>query len=253
LGSVEISDYLDLILRPNYTASFIEALLAYLDGPQAPAWKVLDWYNILEDSPTLPVLKAAAERRGWEYSQQRLQPAPCVRLPGDWEAYLAGIDKKQRHEIRRKMRRAESNSPPVRWYIEDGEERLDAQLEAFMALMAQDTEKASFLTEVMRTQMRAAVHAAFRAGWMQLAFLEVGGEKAAGYLNFDYANRIWLYNSGWDSRFSEISPGWVLLSYLMRWANEKQREAFDFMRGDEDYKYRFGGIDRFVTRAVVRR
>ncbi|HZD58128.1 MAG TPA: GNAT family N-acetyltransferase [Anaerolineales bacterium] len=253
LGSIEISDYLDLIVQQNHTTGFIEALLAHLDGPQAPAWKVLDWYNILEDSPTLPALKAAAERRGWEYAQERLLPAPCVPLPGDWEAYLAGLDKKQRHEIRRKMRRAESHDPPVRWYVEQDEGRLDAQVEAFMSLMAQDIEKASFLTAVMRTQMRASVHAAFRAGWLKLAFLEVGGEKAAGYLNFDYANRIWLYNSGWDPRFGELSPGWVLLSYLMRWANENQREAFDFMRGDEDYKYRFGGIDRFVARAVVRR
>jgi CelD/BcsL family acetyltransferase involved in cellulose biosynthesis len=253
LGSIEISDYLDLIARPNYTIAFVEALLAHLDGPQAPPWKVLDWYNILEDSPTLPALKSASTMHGWAYSQERLQPAPCVSLPGDWEAYLAGIDKKQRHEIRRKMRRAESNNPPVRWYIEEDEGKLDAQLEAFMNMMVQDAEKASFLTELMRTQMRTAVHAAFQAGWLQLAFLEVGGEKAAGYLNFDYANRIWLYNSGWDSRFGEISPGWVLLSYLMRWANESKREAFDFMRGDEDYKYRFGGMDRFVTRAVVHR
>ena len=253
LGSIEISDYLDLIIRPNYIAEFVDALLAHLDGPQAPPWKVLDWYNILEDSPTLPALKAACTKHGWEYNQERLQPAPCVLLPGDWETYLAGIDKKQRHEIRRKMRRAESNNPLVRWYIEEDEENLDAQVEAFMSLMAQDAEKASFLTDVMRTQMRSAVHAAFQAGWLQLAFLEVGGQKAAGYLDFDYANRIWLYNSGWDSRFGEISPGWVLLSYLMRWANENQREAFDFMRGAEDYKYRFGGVDRFVTRVVVRR
>ena len=34
-------------------------------------------------------------------------------LPGDWETYLAGIDKKQRHEIRRKMRRAYAENPDL--------------------------------------------------------------------------------------------------------------------------------------------
>jgi len=45
----------------------------------------------------------------------------------------------------------------------------------------------------------------------------------------------------------------VLLSYLLKWANENKREVLDFMRGDEAYKYRFGGINRFVVRATVRR
>ena len=120
-------------------------------------------------------------------------------------------------------------------------------------LMAEDPEKDRFLTGVMRTQMRAAVHAAFRDGWLQLAFLEVGGVKAAGYLNFDYDGHIWVYNSGINFEYGAISPGWVLLGHLLKWANENQRAAFDFMRGDEPYKYRFGGIDRFVMRVTVRR
>ena len=64
--------------------------------------------------------------------------------------------------------------------------------------MAQDPEKKAFLTPAMRSQMQAAAHAAFDGGWLQLAFLEVGGEKAAAYLNFDYGDHIWVYNSGLD-------------------------------------------------------
>jgi CelD/BcsL family acetyltransferase involved in cellulose biosynthesis len=105
----------------------------------------------------------------------------------------------------------------------------------------------------MRQQMHASIHAAFKAGWLQLAFLEIGGEKAAGYLNFDYAGHIWVYNSGLNPAFREYSPGWVLLGYLLQWANENKRLSFDFMRGDEDYKYRFGAVDRQIVRAVIRR
>src|SRR4030065_408890 len=45
LGSIEISDYLDVIARPADLPTFLEALLAHLDGPDAPAWQALDWYN----------------------------------------------------------------------------------------------------------------------------------------------------------------------------------------------------------------
>ena len=253
LGSIEISDYLDVIARPEDLSAFMEGLLALLESDQAPAWEVLDWYNLLETSLTLPALQKAAERCGWDYAQENLQHCPYIPLPGDWETYLAGIDKKQRHEIRRKIRRAENYSGTLHWYIVEDEAILDAEIDDLIQLMAQDAEKERFLTDVMRSQMQAAVHAAFQAGWLQLAFLEVDGKKAAGYLNFDYGNHIWVYNSGLNYDLAELSPGWVLLAYLLQWAMQHGRSMFDFMRGDEAYKYRFGAIDRFVIRATVRR
>jgi CelD/BcsL family acetyltransferase involved in cellulose biosynthesis len=119
--------------------------------------------------------------------------------------------------------------------------------------MAQDPDKDRFLTQVMRAQMHDSIHAAFKAGWLQLAFMEVDGQKAAGYLNFDYAGHIWVYNSGLNFAFRELSPGWVLLGNLLKWANDHRRGSFDFMRGDEDYKYRFGALNRYIVRALIHR
>jgi CelD/BcsL family acetyltransferase involved in cellulose biosynthesis len=253
LGSIEISDYLDVIVRPQDLSGFLSGLLDFIDQPAALDWRLLDWHNLPESSPTLPALKAEAEQRGWVFTQERTYHVPSIPLPGNFDTYLNGIDKKQRHEIRRKMRRAEDCGRNVRWYIVEQGTELEAEVEAFLELMAGDPEKALFLTPAMRAQMRMACQAAFGSGWLQLAFLEVDGQKAAGYLNFDYLNRIWVYNSGLDRRFMDISAGWVLLGHLLQWANEKKRTEFDFMRGNEDYKYRFGGEDRFVVRARVTR
>ncbi len=182
-----------------------------------------------------------------------MQHCPYIPIPGDWETYLASIDKKQRHEIRRKMRRAESEFEPTHWYIVQDEAGIVNGIEDFMSMMAQDPAKNNFLTEAMRTQFRRSALGAFRAGWLQLSFLEIGGEKAAGYLNFDYNNNLWIYNSALNFAYREYSPGWVLLGYLLQWANENKRQHFDFMRGDEDYKYRFGAVDRRVERVIIRR
>ena len=253
LGSIEISDYLDLIVRPADGPRFMSGLLGELASMPPADWSVLDWYNLPDHSPTLAALKTEASKHGWGYIEEVYKPTPSIPLPGDWDTYLSGIDKKQRHEIRRKMRRAEESGRAVRWYIVDDENQLDCEVEGFFTLMAGDPEKAAFLSEAMRAQMHATAHAAFRAGYLQLAFMEVDGEKAAGYFNFDYGNKIWVYNSGLDRRFMELSPGWVLLGYLLQWANENRRAEFDFMRGDEDYKYKFGGQNRHVMRVKVTR
>ena len=253
LGSIEVSDYLDIIARPEDLPAFFAGLLPYLASLEQPRWQVLDWYNLLEGSPSLPALAQAAAQLGWSFTQERLQHSPYIALPGDWETYLAGIDKKQRHEIRRKMRRLEESGLAMRWYLVEDEATLAGEIEAFMDLMAQDSDKAAFLTPPMRQLFTSVTRCAFQAQCLHLAFLEINGEKAAAYMNFDYLNRLWIYNSGVNHDYMEYSPGWVLLGYLLRWANEHNIKEFDFMRGDEEYKYRFGAIDRYVVRAVLRR
>lgn len=253
LGSFEISDYLDFIAPADQLAPFLEALLTHLTGPDAPAWDILDFYNLLEDSKTLTALKTIAEKHDLNYTQEQLQPAPRIKLANDWEDYLAELEGKQRREIRRKMKRAATHFEPVTWYIVEDETSLDAEIDALFMLMNTAADKDTFLTQVMSAQMRSVIHAAFQAGWLQLAFIEVGGEKAAAYLNFDYDNQIWVYNSGINLKYRELSPGWVLLGHLIQWAIDNGRTTFDMMRGDEIYKYRFGGVDRFVMRVQIAR
>ena len=253
LGSVEISDYLDLIVHPEYLAPFVAGLLDWLTGSYPEQWSQLDWYNLPAQSATLVALQAESVKRGWNCADEIYQPTPTILLPGDFEIYLESLDKKQRHEVRRKMRRAEESGRGVRWYIVSDPASLNAEMDAFIALMAHDPNKESFLTPAMRSHLKASAKSAFDAGYLQLVFLEVDGEKACAYLNFDYANRIWVYNSGLDRKFMDISPGWVLLGHMLQWANEHKRTEFDFMRGNEEYKYRFGAIDRHVLRVQVKR
>ncbi len=254
LGSIEISDYLDLIARPADLQGFIEALLPFLmDGHKDLSWEKVDLFNVLENSPTLAALKQGAEKQGWAYQDEPFRPSLTIALPGDWDQYLAGIDKKQRHEIRRKMRRAAGSEAQVRWYILGDPAALNEHIDSFIHLMELDHEKAAFLTPLMRENFRATIRCAFEKNCLLLAFLEIDGKKAAAYLAFDYLNQLWVYNSGMDNSFMEYSPGWVLLGELLKWANENGRTHFDFMRGDEDYKFRFGAKKRDVMRLTVTR
>ncbi|MGB9673404.1 MAG: GNAT family N-acetyltransferase [Anaerolineales bacterium] len=251
LGSIEISDFLDFIVPLEKMEIFYRTLLEHLLQNTSLEWQALDLYNILDDSPTIHAITNEAQRLGLKVQQETVQHSPYIPLTNNWETYLATLEKKQRHEIRRKIRRLEESGTSYRWYIADDENRLPGEVENLFALMAFDPEKKAFLTAPMRHQMQLTIQAAFQNQWLQLAFLEIEGEKAAAYLNFDYDNQIWVYNSGINNRFNAYSPGWVLLSYLIQWAIEHQRQTFDFMRGNEDYKYRFGAIDRFVNRIKI--
>lgn len=253
LGSIEISDYLDVICRAEEINRFLYGFLRFIQEQFVATGQItgLDLYNIIEDSPTLKALEESAKTLDLEMRVRKLQHSPFIPLPGNWETYLERLEKKQRHEIRRKMRRALEGDAQVKLYFTQDEGNLEDDMEDFLELMAQDEAKEDFLSPMMREQMKSVMRCAFDQNCLQLAFLEIGGQKAAAYLSFDFLNRIWVYNSGIDRRYMEYSPGWVLLGYLLKWANENGRETFDFMRGNEDYKYKFGALDRFVMRASL--
>ena len=252
VGSIEISDYLDLIVRPDDLPRFLSGLLDFLASSFAGNWSAIDWYNLPDSSPTLAALKAESERRGWTHHEEIYRPTPRIPLNGSFDEYLSRLDKKQRHEIRRKMRRA-AESGRVRFYVVDKSADIETELDAFFHLMVQDPNKAMFLRDAMREQMSSTIQASYEQGYLWLGFLEVDGEKVAASLNFDYKNKLWGYNSGVSRAHMELSPGWVLLAHVIQWCCENNRYEFDFMRGDEEYKYRFGGVNRFVMRVKINR
>jgi CelD/BcsL family acetyltransferase involved in cellulose biosynthesis len=250
VGSIEISDYLDLIVREADLPRFLPGLIDFIASPSANGWSAIDWYNLPDNSPTLAALKAESDMRGWNYHEEVYRPTPRIALNGSFENYLANIDKKQRHEIRRKMRRAEE-SGRVRFTVIEKTADIEPEMESFFHLMVQDPNKALFLKDMMRDQMSKSIRVAHAQGYLWLAFLEVDGVKAAASLNFDYKNKLWGYNSGVSRDHMEFSPGWVLLGHVIQWCCENGRQEFDFMRGDEEYKYRFGGVNKYVMRARV--
>ena len=254
LGSIEISDFLGFVVSAQELKAFASGVLDTVsNSDQIPHWQVLDLYNNLESSGLAGVLEEESKKRSWSFQNEQTDHSPLIPLPGDWELYLTALDKKQRHEIRRKMRRLQEAEVPSRWYIVEDPATLETEIEAFITLMAHDPQKQAFLTEPMKDAMTKTIRTAYQAGYLQLSFLEIDGKKAATYLNFDYQNSLWVYNSGMDPEFYPYSAGWVLLGYLLQWANENKRSTFDFMRGNEDYKYRFGALDRFVNRIRLAR
>ncbi|MBT3239847.1 MAG: GNAT family N-acetyltransferase [Chloroflexi bacterium] len=253
LGSVEISDFLDIIVQESDHKEFLSAILDHLTGEEAPEWEIIDLYNLLEESPTLDVIEQQAKKHSLSFSSERLQPSPYIPLPNDFDEYLTSIEKKYRHEFRRKLRNAAGFFIPVTWYTVEDEAVLDDELDVFFELMREEKEKRAFLTEEMTEQMKAIAHAFFKMGILRLSFIKVGNDYAGGYFNLVYKNRVWVYNSGMGAKFSNLSPGIVLTGYLLMDAIEKGFEVFDMMRGDEEYKYHLGGVDRYIMRAQIKK
>jgi len=254
VGCVDVSDYLDLIARQGQEERVLAALLGVLEHELAGEWDRLSLCNVPDGSPTLELLPGLAQARGWQVERSIDDVVPTFRIPASWEAYEQMLRGKQRRELRRKMRKAGPFSG-IEWYIVGPEHDLDNEIDAFVDLLVKSNpEKADFMDERNRAFFHALGHATFEAGQLQLAFLTMDGQRIGAYMNFLYGERVLVYNSGLDPAAYQLSPGIILMAHLIRHAIEEQKHAiFDFLRGDEPYKYDLGGSDTHVNRLIITR
>ncbi len=255
VGCIEVSDYLDIIVAKGWERTVYASLLTWLQSPQAPDWDILDLCNLPEISLTYQDLPPLCESAGLTVEIFQEDVAPQFNLPLYYETYLQElVEKKQRHEIRRKQRRAERETK-LDFYVVDKQHNLTAEVEDFVALQqASREDKAKFMTPAMHRFFDAVARCMLDAGYLRLLFLSINGEKAATLFAFEYDRRFLLYNSGFDPEaHSQLSPGWVLLAYSIQYAIATGCRVFDFMQGNEEYKYRFGSHDYKVMRVVVKR
>ncbi len=173
--------------------------------------------------------------------------AAIVELPGDFEEYLAGLDKKQRHEVRRKERRFERLVGAPRLVTDT----TPAGLAHFVRMHRQAPgEKGAFMTDPMAEFFASLLDVP--GAKVDLLVTDGGGDPVAAAMGFATDGAYFLYNSAYDPSHGAASPGVVLLTELIRRAIERGAGRFDFLKGDEEYKYRLGAVPRplFVLEAT---
>ena len=249
-GDHDSTDYRGPVSAPEDRVAVAGAVL---DAVADDDWRMFEMDGLAGDSGWPEAFARAAAERGFPVTESQTEACPRVAIPGSWEAYLASLPGKMRHEINRKARRLERDAGPytVRTATE---ETLDDDLEAFFEMhRSSDGPKGRFMHEGMATFFGSFAWMLFSQGWLRLATLEVGGEPWAGVYAFRSGSDWDVWNSAYDHRRRELAPGMVLMAECIRLAAEEGCTTFDLLRGTEPYKYRFGAADVPLIRLELNR
>jgi CelD/BcsL family acetyltransferase involved in cellulose biosynthesis len=253
LGGTEVTDYMGPVAFPDAAGGFAKELLAALE--RRDDWTEADLRGLPEDRPWLGRLAESAAAQGLrvELIDDTNGIAPFLRLPGSYDEYLNALPAKLRHEIRRKARKLAAEAGPYRICLAHPD-TLAEYLDRFVELHKQsDGPKGVFLQSGMEIFFRRLGEEFLRRGMFSLAFLEVGGQKVAGTVGFRFEGITYLYNSAFDRSWRHLSPGMVLVAEDIRIAIEGGCNGFDMLKGEYDYKYRFGAYPRFIKRLAISR
>jgi hypothetical protein len=266
-GASYHADYATILAAPADLPAVADELAAYLadepsgSDPGHPApWDVVDLRRLRCGDPAADILAAAFGHReireGWTLNLEREDVCPITHLPEqtEFEVFLSTLDKKARHEIRRKIRRAEAAGEV------DFRESTNplADIDAFIDLHQRKWGGAGLFPptpggEASRVFIRRLFEAAGPDGPVRLSFLTLDERRIAAGIHVETDDTLMFYNAGIDPDARELSPGVVLTGRYMRHAIETGKRRFDFLRGDEPYKYEWGATDEPIQRLLVRR
>lgn len=251
LGGTDLVDYHDVLAgdidHATLAGELFEALAA-IDG-----WNSAEFGSLPDWSPFVSALPESAKLRGWPAEVSIEDVAPGLEIPDSWDDYLAGLGRKDRHELRRKLRRLEG-AGDVSHAEYTSPEDVEVHLDEFFRLHRMSTpDKAEFMTPEREQFFRAASARLADDCGVRLSFTRLDGKSLAASLSFDYCGRRLVYNSGYDPEYRNLSVGFLNHALFIRQCIDDRVEYADFLRGNERYKYNLGATDRTIYRVNVRR
>jgi CelD/BcsL family acetyltransferase involved in cellulose biosynthesis len=259
-GASYHADYATILAAPDDLPDVAAAMADYWAGPDCGDWDAVDLRRLRCGDPTAEALAAALGGReiaeGWTMNVEREDVCPVAILPvgGSMDDYLATLGKKERHEIRRKVRRAEASGPIELTDAADPLAELDLFIDLHQRRWGAD---GLFPPTLGGDQSRVFIRRLFELfgadGPLRLTFLSVGGRRIAAGIHFQTADGILYYNAGVDPDARDLSPGVVMVYAYVQRALAAGLRRMDFLRGDEPYKYEWGSVDEPIQRLLVRR
>jgi CelD/BcsL family acetyltransferase involved in cellulose biosynthesis len=248
IGDTNVCDNLDFIVAPNNAAEFYDRLIVYLkqDGV-----KRMELAPIRQDSSVMTHLLAVADKTGCRISCADGDLSFALDLPSSWDDYLSMLRGKERHEIRRKLRRLEE-AGQINFRMVENADSVKEEMEIFLDLFRSNrSDKAEFMNDQMVSFFRGLAESLNEARILRLFFLDIDQIPVAATMCFKYRSTMYLYNNGYDNRFGPLSVGLLGKVLSIKESIQTGLKAYDFLKGAEGYKQRLGGQPYQLYRCVI--
>jgi CelD/BcsL family acetyltransferase involved in cellulose biosynthesis len=245
----QLTDEQDVVASPGHEAAVATSVARWIAEQQPPRVRL---EYVPEERPTLDAFDAVLNEAGYRVTRARQTVSPVLDLPGSYETYVQSLGKKERHELRRKVRRLETAGPATFRFATDAE--FAAVLDRFFALHRLSRgEKAGFMTADVERFFRDVADALAPLDRLRLGVLTFDGADVAVLFGFAMGKVIALYNAAYDPGLASLSVGIISHAWAIREAIARGYASYDLLRGDEPYKYDLGARDRWLARLDAER
>ena len=178
---------------------------------------------------------------GWSVRVTPMQVCPFIDFAGGtFDGYLASIGSSNRYNFRRRLRNLQKLHEVRFDHASSDEERrraLQHVIDLHLGRWAERGGSDAFHETGLITFHHEFSALAHERGWLRLRVLKVDGKTVGAFYGFRYADKYSFYQSGFDQAFSRHSVGLVTLGLTIKEAIDEGAAEYDFLHGDESYKF----------------
>jgi len=251
MGSGEVcADHVDMIFAGDRSFDCAKVIWDHLFGPLRNEWDVFEYYGAPGDSPAREAFRefARRDRRCMKTELVGHSICPYLALPESWNEFLSQCSGTRRYAINYSMKKlAEQGRLEIR--ICENPHELAGQMETFMSLHQESWNErgkpGSFSSERFKRFHLRVARDFLKRGLLFLYSFSLDGAPIASFYGFQYNGKIYYYLLGVRlNPVKRVKTGTAVLGHCIQEAIRRGCREFDFLRGSEEYKYRWTSTDR---------
>lgn len=253
----ESSDYLDVITRPSERQSIIPFILSHpAVQPILRRTDLIQFDNLLDDSLLLSSARDIAAFLNRPYLSYRTSTCPYLSLPKSEEELLQGLSRNMRSKIRRVNNKIKK-SADLSISLARDERSLNGAIGDLFRLhqlrFSDKQKKTKFAFEKRGAFHQNAARLFLKKGWLHFYTIRKNNEMIGALYCYNYKGTLMYMQGGFNPEYAKLNLGNYIIYRAIRDAIDQQLEIFDFMRGAEEYKFRWTSDVRYLHRLIIAR
>jgi CelD/BcsL family acetyltransferase involved in cellulose biosynthesis len=235
------SDYLGLLVQSGYEQQAARAVTRALIETRRE-WDYLELDHTLEANPAMRELRAALSESGYRERLVSRSTCPYAALPESFDDYLGSVGHNLRYNFRRRFKALHREGSVGLVVLCNGPD-IQARFPELVGLhklrFASQAKTSSFLLPEVQRFHRDLIGVMGPADGLRLFILEIKGRAVAALYGFSSGTKFLYFQAGMDPQWARLSVGLVLMGCVIEQVIKEGHTEFDFLRGDEAYKYQW--------------
>lgn len=238
----ESSDYLDIISPPEKKRAYLKAIFSSKEiKPLLNQVDVLDFSNVTEGSALWEMKGNLGDVLHSAMYSYRTKTCPYLNLPHDFETFWNGLSKNLRSNLRRTQNKFKKQGLTI--HLVQNEEEINEAIRRLFEL-----HQMRFAAKEAQTRFQFEQRGAFHQeiaktflskGWLQLYQIKDGPKLVGSLYCYKFGRSMMYVQGGFDPQYHKFAPGNIIILRAITDAIQMGLQKFDFMRGNETYKYRW--------------
>jgi hypothetical protein len=238
VGESPTPELLNIISKPGFENTVSAAIMTNLMDKKE--FDTYDLWPFAENSPFIHLISNSFKTQNYISHIERTSTNPIACLPNSWEGYWT----KRSRNFRKKMKeyiRVYQRDIGIELIQENNTDTVRLGLDPLIRLhTTQRNENTNSFRDETNILFHKRIADLFSTrGWLRLFYLKSGEKIVAGIYCYHYCKNYYYYQSGRDLTYAKYHIGYVLINLAIKQAINEGATIFNFLTGNEQYKYRW--------------